>query len=196
MPDGLTPAQTSRSTYTVAALQGLVTVATFAAVGALCGLLWFHLWQVPPGVVSDGEWFTDETGLRGDFAGTGLYVAIAALAGLVLGALAAWFLDRAELVTLVAVAAGSVLAAYLMLRVGYHLSPPDPQVVARTAEDGARVDGALRVHQWPPRLAFPFGALVGLVAVYSLTGGRTPPGWTGAAASGTPDGTHGEAPGV
>jgi hypothetical protein len=184
----------SRSAYGVAALQALATVAVLAGAGALCGVLWFHLWDVPLGVVSDGKWYTDEAGLRDDFAGTGLYVTIAVLAGLLLGALAAWVCDRSELVTLMAVAGGSVLAAYLMLRVGYHLSPPDPQTVARTAADGARVDGALRVHQWPPRLAFPFGALVGLVAVYSLTSGRTPQVHTGTDFAGSPGEPTGRIP--
>jgi hypothetical protein len=69
---------------------------------------------------------------------------------------------------------GSTLAGYLMLVVGHHLSPPDPQDVARTAADGTRVDGALRVTAWPPRAAFPFGALVGLAVVYASSGGRAP----------------------
>ena len=61
-----------------------------------------------------------------------------------------------------AVVAGSVLAAYLMLRVGQHLSPPDPHELAKTAKDGTELEGALRVDAWPPRGAFTFGALVGL----------------------------------
>ena len=84
------------------------------------------------GVVAGHQWYTSEAGLRDDFAGIGWYVAIACSPGCC-WALAAWFFDRSELVTLVAVVVGSVLAAYLMLRVGYHLSPPDPDELARTA---------------------------------------------------------------
>ena len=66
------------------------------------------------------------------------------LAGLVLGALAAWLLDRSELVTLVAVVVGSVLAAYLMLRVGLPPQPAGPRTCSpRTAADGTKLDGAL-----------------------------------------------------
>jgi hypothetical protein len=186
MSDGLTsasthpplaapPERTAGPIWTVALVQALAVVAVFAGVGALSGLLWYHLWDVPNGVVAGHQWYTSEAGLRDDFAGVGLYVAISAVAGLLLGALAAWLFDRSELVTLLAVIAGSVLAAYLMFRVGYHLSPPDPDHLARTAEDGTKLDGALRVDSWPPRGAFPFGAVLGLALVYSSTLGRTQP---------------------
>jgi hypothetical protein len=204
MSDGLIAASThepldappdpaGRPAWFAAVLQGAVVVAVFAVVSALCGLLWYRLWDVPHGVVSGHEWFTSETGLRADFAGTGLYVAIAALAGVVLGALAAWLCDRSELVTLAAVLLGSVLAAYVMLRVGYHLSPPDPDHLALTAKDGTKLDGAMRVNSWPPRGAFPFGALVGLALVYGSTVGRAPTEIRTAAPddSGLADGTRG-----
>jgi hypothetical protein len=155
-------------------LQALVIVVVFAVVGLLAGRLWYHVWDVPQGVVAGGQWFTGEAGLRDDFSGVAWYVTIAVVGGLVLGALFAWLFDRSELVTLVAVVAGSVLAGYLMLRVGQHLSPPDPQELARTAEDGTRLPGALRVDSWPPRAAFPFGALLGLALVYAASIGRTP----------------------
>lgn len=201
MSDGLTttptndsldtpPARPGRPAWVVLSLQALVVVAVFAVVGALAGWLWFHLWDVPEGVVSGGQWFTGEAGLRASFAGTAWYVSIAVVAGLVLGLVFAWLFDRSELVTLAAVVAGSVLAGYLMLRVGQRLSPPDPQVAARTAEDGARLRGALRVNTWPPRAAFPFGALVGLAVVYAASISRTPsevkPG-----ESGSSEGTRG-----
>jgi hypothetical protein len=186
MSDGLTstsphqplaapPERSVRPTWTVALAQGLVVVAVFAGMGALGGVLWYHLWDVPNGIVAGHQWYTSEAGLRDDFAGVGLYVAIGVLAGLLLGVLAASVFDRSELVTLLAVVVGSVLAAYLMLRVGYHLSPPDPDHVARTAEDGTKLDGALRVDSWPPRGAFPFGAVLGLTLVYAGTLGWTPP---------------------
>ncbi len=174
-PLASSPEVTGRPAWTRALVQGLAVVAAFAGVGALGGVLWYRLWDVPDGVVAGHQWYTGESGLRDDFAGVGWYVAISVLAGLLLGALAAWLCDRSELVTLAAVVGGSVLAAYLMLRVGYHLSPPDPELLARTADDGTRLDGALRVDSWPPRGAFPFGALLGLGLVYAGTLGWTPP---------------------
>ena len=173
-PVAAPPDHAVRRFWVGAVVQGLAVVAVFAGVGALGGVFWFWLWDVPQGVVSEHQWFTSETGLRADFSGVGWYVVIAVLTGFVLGALAAGLGDRAELVTLVAVAGGSVLAAYLMVRVGYHRSPPDPQVLALTAKDGTKLGGALRVDSWPPRAAFPFGALLGLTIVYASTLGRSP----------------------
>jgi hypothetical protein len=185
MSDGLTttthpepaaapPGPADRRVWVVAALQALAVVVAFAAAGALGGLLWFRLWDVPHGVVSGHEWYTGESGLRADFSGTGWYVVIAVLVGLVLGVLSAWLGDRSEVVILVAVVVGSVLAAYVMLQVGHHRGAPDPDVLARSAKDGTRLDGALEVHGWPARAAFPFGALVGVVLVYVSTLSRTP----------------------
>lgn len=185
MSDGLThppthtPTHAARPTdrrpaWVAVAVQVVVVVVVFAAVGAGAGWLWRQLWDAPSGLTAGGVWYTDETGLRASFSGVALFVVVAAGAGLVLGVLAAWLLHRSELATMAAVVAGSALAAYVMLRVGHHLSPPDPQVLAKTAEDGTRLRGDLRVDAWPPRGSFTFGALVGLAVVYAGSMGRTP----------------------
>ena len=154
--------------------QVLTIVAVFAAAGVAAGRLWYRLWDAPSGVASGGQWYTNEAGLRDDFQGVAWYVTIAVAGGLVLGILAAWLFHRSELATLAAVIAGSALAAYLMFRVGTHLSPRDPHELAKTAKDGTKLKGALRVTSWPPRGAFPFGALVGLAVVYAVSIGRAP----------------------
>lgn len=185
MSDGLTAAPSSaphdtapddrrRPAARVVAVQASLVVVVFAVAGAAAGWLWYHLWDAPSGVVAGGVWYTDEAGLREDFSGVALYVVVAAVAGLVLGVLTAWLLDRAELVTLAAVLVGSVLAGYLMLVVGHHLSPPDPQHLAASAADGTRLRGELAVDSWPPRAAFPFGALVGLAIVYAASMSLSP----------------------
>jgi hypothetical protein len=158
----------------VAPIQALVIVVVFAGAGAGCGWLWFKAWRAPSGVVSGGQWYTNEAGLRGDFLGVGWFVTIALAAGLVLGILAAWLLDRAELVTLGAVLVGSLLAAYVMYQVGTRLGPADPQELAKSAKDGTKLKGALAVTSWPPRGAFTFGALIGLAIVYFVSAGRSP----------------------
>ena len=188
MPDGLTahtppptheplvpePEGSPRPQWVAASVQALVIVVAFAVVGVVCGWIWYHLWDAPSGVVSDHQWFTNEAGLRTDFQGVAWYVTVALVAGLVLGVLAGWVFRRSELVTLAAVVVGSVLAAYLMLRVGVHLSPADPHELAKTAQDGDKLKGALHVDPWPPRGAFPFGALLGLAFVYLFTSERSP----------------------
>jgi hypothetical protein len=186
MSDGLTappaspelldapPRSAPRSPWLVLPAQAVTIVAVFAAVGAAAGRLWYRLWDAPSGVVAGGQWYTSEAGLRDDFQGVAWYVTIALAAGLVLGILTAWLFDRSELVTLVAVIVGSALAAYLMLRVGTHLSPADPHEVAKTAQDGDKLKGALTVTSWAPRGAFTFGALIGLAFVYLVSIGRAP----------------------
>ena len=186
MSDGLTaspaspelldarPETSPRSPWVVVPAQALATVGIFAGVGAAAGWLWYTLWDAPSGVVAGGAWYTGEAGLRDDFQGVGWYVTIAVVAGLVLGMLTAWLFDRSELVTLAAVVVGSALAAYLMLRVGTHLSPADPHELAKTAQDGDKLKGALRVRSWAPKGAFTFGGLLGLAGVYAASIGRAP----------------------
>jgi hypothetical protein len=154
------------SPWLPAAVQVLVVLVAFAVAGALCGWLWQHLWTPPRGVVADHVWYTDEEGLRGDFSGTGLYVAIAVLAGFAVGGVTSFFCDRAELATLLAVTAGAALAAWLMWQVGVHASPPDPHEVAKTAKDGAKLSGELHVSGQAPFIAFPVGALSALAIVF------------------------------
>ena len=147
-------------------LRLVVVVAAFAAVGAIAGVVWEWLWTPPSGVVIDHELLLDGEGLRADFASTGLYVLIAAVAGLLLSVLLGVLLDRHEVATLVGVAIGSALAAYLMLRVGAALGPPDPAPLARAAEDYTRIPDALRVSERSPFTAFPGGAMIGLIVTF------------------------------
>jgi hypothetical protein len=147
-------------------IQVVVILVLFAIAGAFCGWLWHHLWTPPHGVVADKVWYTDEKGLRSDFSGTGLYVLIAVLAGLVVGGLTAFFCDRAELATLIAVTVGAALAGWLMWKVGVHSSPVDPYEAAKTAKDGTKLSGDLHVSGRAPFTAFPLGALTALAIVF------------------------------
>lgn len=159
--------------------QAVGVLVLFAVAGVGAGWLWQHLWDPPHGVVADHTWYTTESGLRADFAGTGLYVVIALGAGLVVGGVAAFVFDRSELVTLAAVTVGSVLAAWVMWKVGVHASAADPHVLAKTAPNGTKLagnlhvsgSGRLSVHWHEIRvpaayLAFPVGALSSLAVVF------------------------------
>jgi hypothetical protein len=53
-------------------------------------------------------------------------------------------------------------------------SPGDPHELAKTAADGTKLKGQLKVDSWPPRGAFPFGAMAGLALVYFLSSRGTP----------------------
>ncbi|MCY7395102.1 MAG: hypothetical protein LH468_02940 [Nocardioides sp.] len=156
------PTRRGLPTVLVVVLQALVTVTVFAAVGAGAGLLWFRLWTPPSGVVQSGQWFIpDEAGLRAEFSGTGLYVVLALVAGLLVGAVVAVLLDRSELVTLACVVGGAVLAGWVMYRVGIQDSPPDPRALAPPAADGTVLPGDLTLARSTPFVAFPTGALLG-----------------------------------
>lgn len=143
-----------------------VVVLAAALVGAVCGALWELWWTPPTGLVRDHVWYPDLDGVRQLFTGTGVYVVVALTGGVLLGAVCAWFFDRVELVTLVAVAAGSVLAAWLMFEVGTALAPPDPTTAATTAEDYTELPGTLEVEGDGAFVAFPAGALTGIAVVF------------------------------
>lgn len=155
---------------------GLV-VAVLAAVGALAGVVWQWVWTPTIGVVVDHHWTAgDALGLQHEFSGTGWYVVVALVAGLVAGVAVALLFDQVPLLTLAAVVVGSALAAWLMLVVGTALGPPDPDVAARTADDGTRLPAQLTVTGRSPWIALPSGALIGLLFVFIGLSprGRTP----------------------
>lgn len=154
MSDGLIPA----------ARQVVTIVVGLALVGALAGAVWEWVWTPPQGVAFEGEFVLDLAGLRSDFSGTGLYVVVGVVAGLLAGAVAGFATRRREVLTLVAVTAGAVLAAWVMLRVGVALGPPDPDPIAAAAEDYTPIVSDLRVVGTSPYVALPGGALLGLIA--------------------------------
>ena len=149
------------------AVQAILAVAVLAGAGALAGVVWNWLWTPTLGVVVGHEWNAgDAIGLQHEFSATGSYVLIGAIAGLVAGVVVALLFDRVPLLTLAAVVVGSALGAWLMLVVGAWLGPADPATVAKTAADGTRVPEALDVTGTSPWIAFPVGALIGLIAVF------------------------------
>jgi hypothetical protein len=144
----------------------------FALAGAVCGVVWEMAWTAPAGVAYQGRWALDGNGLPHDFSGTGLYALIAAIAGLLAGVVVASLFDRDEIISLVTIVSGSILAAYLMWLVGTSLGPPDPRVVAKSAADLQPVVSDLRVHGRGAFAAFPLGAMLAVAAVFILSGNR------------------------
>jgi hypothetical protein len=165
MPDGLTGAR--RGTVGTAVVQALVVVAAVAAVGAVAGVVWEWVWSPPSGVVVHHQWVaTSEAALRAEFTGTGWYVVVAVVAGLLAGAVVALVADRRPLLTLAALVAGTALGAWLMRLVGVALGPGDPVGIARTARAGTHLPDMLRVSGASPYVAYPTGALVALAVVF------------------------------
>ena len=156
-----------------AALEALVVVAVFAAVGAAVGYGWFRLWDSPSGVAFEGEWYPvpSDEGYRSIFGATASYVLLGALAGLVLGVLAAMLARHSELVTLAAVVVGTALAAWLSYRIGSSLGPPDAAALAASAKDYDEIPGNLAIEGRSPFVAWTFGGLLGVASTYLLTSG-------------------------
>jgi hypothetical protein len=157
MPDGLRPAL----------VQLALAVLVLAVTGVVAGAVWEWLWTAPDGVVVDHKWVAlDEANLRGQFSGTGWYIVVGSVAGLVGGALAALFLDRVPVATLAGVLLGALLGAALMYRIGVSIGPPDPAVAAAAAKDGTHIPAALSVSGHSAWVSLPAGALVALALVY------------------------------
>lgn len=170
MPDRLTARATGERPAWV---DFVVIVALFALAGLIGAFIWEWVWTAPYGLVDDHRWMAeDEAALQRQFSGTGWYVVVASVTGLCVGALVALFLDRVPLLTLAAVVVGSVLATFLMIRVGAALGPTDPQELAKHASDGTRLPGSLTLSEWSPWIAMPAGALVAVALVFIGLGPR------------------------
>jgi hypothetical protein len=134
--------------------------------GALAGVAWELAWTPPQGIALDGSFALTSAGLPDAFDGTALYAVLATATGLLLGVGVTLRSDGAELVTLLALAVGSLVAAPVMALVGSTLGPPDPDEAARDLPDYTLVQQALRVEGVGAYLALPSGALLGAGGVY------------------------------
>lgn len=165
-----------RSRATRWILRAVLVVAVAALLGAAAGAAWEWVWTPPSGIAFQGRWVLDEDGLPGAFSGTGWYVIVAAAAGILLGVGTALVSRDGEVVSLVALAVGAMLAGWVMFHVGHSLGPPDPAVLAASADDLTPIVGDLRVGGvgLHPRvyafdsaafIAFPAGALLAYAAL-------------------------------
>jgi hypothetical protein len=195
-------------------VEPLVVLLTFGAAGAGAGWLWERWWTPTSGVVVEGTWVPgyraqgdqfvfDFPSLEGFFDGTAQFVIIGVLAGLVLSVLCALLGKRSELVMLVAVAGGAVLATLIAYRLGTHLGPVDPTSLQAAAPTGTVLPANLSIEGASPFVAWPLGALLGLSVTYLLTAAKAEstrresedprwmerPSWLDEGSSGTRSGT-------
>jgi len=172
-------------------LDAILVVVGSVAVAACAGLVWKSLWDAPQGYVMKHQWFLEYESYTDEFSATGLYVLVAFAAGLMVALVAAFVVERDEIVTLVALLVGAALAAWVMYAVGHRLGPPDPRVLALGLDDGELLPASLGVdggHHaigslkdvpgWhgrlpgAPYLAWPLGTALGAGFVYFLFPGR------------------------
>lgn len=165
-----------------------------AALGAAGGWLWWTWWgPAPDGKVYDTPagptWYPDpfDPGITRDFSGTADFVVVAFLLALLLGVVGGWFARDRAVPGLVAVGAGTIVAAALMTFVGTAQSPDDPQARADEVRIGTELPGHLAlaqaevdlpdtladlvrdddgvVHVTTPWLVWPVGSLLGYLVV-------------------------------
>jgi hypothetical protein len=138
-------------------------VLAFALVGVAAGFVWHAWWAPAPKAVVYGHapYFMPD----GEFRSTGMYVAIAAPTGLVLGILTALWRRRDPLVIVLAALVGSIVAGGVMLGMGLLLGPGDPGEAARHTAEMATVPGMLRAQPGAAWCAFPFGTMLGSLMV-------------------------------
>ncbi|UUZ59634.1 hypothetical protein [Nocardioides sp. B-3] len=166
-----------------AVVQAVGFVAAFALSGALAGVVWERVWDAPAGVAYENQWFLEPAGPDYSFSGTGWYVPVALVAGALTAFALGWCWPRHELVSLAAFVVGSMLAGWVMFKVGHALGPDDPRLLAAGQPDltaipsdltPAGVDGEPR----PFRLdssalaAYPIGAMFASLYVYLVAAGR------------------------
>jgi hypothetical protein len=143
--------------------QTLIIVVTFMVVALVCAWIW-HAWWAPgpTAVVVDKKPYYEPDE---EFRGTGLYMVVALVGGLVLGLLFSFLFEQDEVATLAAVVVGGVVAGLLMAWVGHHLGPENAADVARHTADFEKIDGDLHAGPLAAYVAFPGGAVLGSVAV-------------------------------
>ena len=144
----------------------LLVLVAFVAVGAAAGWLWHAIWAPAPEatgfLISNGKpVFAGESYIRA----SGLYVLLAAGVGVVLGAAAAWFADRDEVLTLAGVVLGAVAGGRVMAEVGTRLGPDEPPAKVTSSEQLAGVVAALQVEEVLVWTVMPAAAVAGALAV-------------------------------
>lgn len=153
-----------------------VVLVVFVVAGAGAGVLWERLWDAPPGLTYQGEWFLEPAGPDVSFEGIALFVLIAFPLGVVLAVLAGIRRGH-EVATVLTVLVASGLAGIVMYAVGSALGPGDPQALAAGTADYTPIDSDLGLtapdRDRPPYrstalVALPAGAMTGLVGMYLL----------------------------
>lgn len=160
------PEQVGRA---VLARQLLAVGRLFVEVAVVGAFVWFWWWHPATGVAAGGEFYWPAPSVEGAITGTGTYLVVASVAGLLAGGVAAVRLGDHPWVALVGSLVAGAGAALLMAYVGHLLGPEDPATVAARSEDGTRVVGGLRVEGLGAYAAFPAAALLAVALVLLLT---------------------------
>jgi hypothetical protein len=162
---GATP-PASRAAHQAARADAAWVLGTCVVLGVVGAVLWWLL--VDPALFTkarNGGLAMGEAQLGKRFATDGWFVVIAAVLGLLSGAVLTWWRSRDFLLTTVLLVVGSALATGLMAVVGRALGPADPESLAAAAAVGDRLPMQLEVTATVAYLVWPIAALVGALFV-------------------------------
>jgi hypothetical protein len=150
-----------------------VVLAAFLLVAGVAGVVWPHLVAPVEVTRTEGGLSTGEIALGNQFDRDAWYSVLAFGGGLFLGVtMSAWRRSH-EVVTLLAVVAGSLLAAWVSARVGRQLGPEDPARVLAHAKAGATALDQVVVTAHAAYLVWPISALIGALVVLWSPPGRS-----------------------
>lgn len=159
------------------AVRRVVSVLLLGVVlGALGGVAWELLWTPPTGAAYQGRWMPDSAGARMLVDATGWFVVVGAVYGLLYGTLVARLLRGREVLTMLTLLVGALLAAWVTQQVGQWLGPPNADALARDMGDLEPLVSDLELAPsnawwWPDflgssvRLVPALGALIALAVV-------------------------------
>ncbi|MGA9716460.1 MAG: hypothetical protein WBQ48_11565 [Aeromicrobium sp.] len=140
--------------------------------GVIAGLVWWHM-------ATPGQWEMRDVGLslteeasRGQFQVIVVFTLIGVIAALAWSVVLSLLFGESGWQLVVAIMAGSVLAAIVAWQVGAFVGPP-PVETAVGLEIGDTVPDELMIDSASPFLAWPIAALVGVLLV-SWGRGREP----------------------
>ncbi|MGN6132346.1 MAG: hypothetical protein ACTHOK_18560 [Nocardioidaceae bacterium] len=148
-----------------AGTDALLVVGCLAALGVVCGVLWWLAVDPAEFTKLKGGGAMGEAQLGKRFNADGWYVVLALVPGFVAGLALTWWRSRDPLLTSGLLVVGAAAAAAVMAYVGHLLGPPDPNAVLAAGKVGAHAAVQLGVAAWTAYLAWPIGVLAGALLV-------------------------------
>lgn len=162
-----------RRTLPIAPVIDLVASAmVFAALAVAGAFVWRAMSDLPVFTRSAQGALMDQVQLAKTIGIDGWFFTIGALGGLVGGAVLMLVRRSRPILMVVLLAAAGALASWLMVQVGLHLGPDNPDAVLRSAAQGTHVPVQLRTMAHSVEFAWPLGGLLGGLLVLLLVSPR------------------------